>query len=44
MVVDYLPNLLRPSSAVVGFESEDIGGVEVEGDLLERVVGFSWHL
>ena len=43
MVVDYLADLFRPAVTVVGFEGADIGCVEVEGDLLEWVVGFSWH-
>jgi len=34
MVVDYLANLFRPTSAVVGFKGDYVGFVEVEGDFL----------
>ena len=43
MRVDHLSNLFAPTVAVVDFEGEDIGFVEVEGDLAEWVVGLNGH-
>jgi len=38
MVVDYLADLLGPSSAVVGFKGDYVGFIEIDGDLLEWIV------
>lgn len=41
--MDVLANPFGPSTTIVGFHPFAVGGVEVEGDTAEWVIGRGWH-